>query len=45
MVVGPGVVVYAVVDLRVGVAGTFCTELPYAPVVAVFGIEELDELR
>ena len=38
-----GVVVDAVVDFGVGVAGPLCAELPYGPIVAVLGIEELDE--
>jgi len=44
MVVGPGIVVYAAVDLGVGIAGAFCAELPDAPSIPVFGVEELDEL-
>lgn len=41
--VGKRVVVDAVVDLRVGVAGPFGAELPYGPVIAVLGVEELYE--
>ena len=34
---------YSVVDLRIRVAGAFCAELPYGPVLAVFFVEELHE--
>ena len=41
--VGEGVVVDAVVDFRIWVARPFGAKLPYGPVVAMFGVEELDE--
>ena len=44
MVVWPGVVVYSIVDFFVRVAGAFCAKFPYCPLVAVFVVEELDEL-
>ena len=44
MVVWPGVVVYSTVDFFVWVAGAFCAKFPYCPLVAVFVVEELDEL-
>lgn len=43
MVIRPWVVVYPVVNLRVGVAGAFCAKLPYCPVDAMLVVEELDE--
>ena len=43
MVVGEGVVVDAVVDVRVGVAGALSAELPDGPVVAMLLVEELDQ--
>lgn len=40
----PRVVSDAIVDGIIRVAGAFCSELPYCPVFAVFGIEKRDEL-
>lgn len=41
VVVGKGVVVYAIVDLAVWIAGALCTELPYRPVFAMLRVEKL----
>lgn len=41
--IGEGVVVDAVIDLGVGVACSFGTELPNSPVFAMFGVEKLDK--
>jgi hypothetical protein len=43
MVVRKRIVVDAVVDLRVGVARSLGAKLPYRPVFAMLGVEELDE--
>ena len=43
MVVRERVVVYTIVDLGVGVARSLSAELPYGPVFAMFGVEELYE--
>lgn len=43
MVVRPRVVSYPPIDSFVRIASAFCPELPYGPVVAVFGVEEGDE--
>lgn len=43
MVIGEGVMVDAVVNLAIGVAGAFCTKFPYRPVFAMFCVEEFDE--
>lgn len=43
MVIGERVVVYAVVDFAVGIAGAFCAKLPYRPVFAMLRIEKLYE--
>lgn len=42
--VRPWVVIYAAVDFRVGIAGTFCAELPDCPVRLMFFVEEPDEV-
>jgi len=41
--VGKRIVVDAVIDLRVGVAGSLCTKLPYRPLLTMFRVKELDE--
>jgi len=41
--VGEGIVVDTVVHLRVWVARPFGAELPDGPVIAVLGVEKLDE--
>lgn len=43
MVVRKRIVVYAVVDFTVGIACALGAELPYRPIVAMLGVEELDE--
>lgn len=43
MVIGPWIVSYSSVDLRVWVPCALGTELPYCPVDAMFVIQELDE--
>lgn len=42
--VRPWVVIYAAVDFRVGIAGTFCAELPDCPVRLMFSVEKPDEV-
>lgn len=41
--IGPGVVPYATVDCLVRVSRPFGAELPYRPIIRVFGIEEGDK--
>jgi hypothetical protein len=43
MVVGKRIMIDAVVDFRVWVPCSFSTELPYRPVFAMLGVEELYE--
>ena len=43
MVVRERVMIDSAVDLGVGIPCSFGAELPYCPVFAVFGVEELDE--
>lgn len=43
VVIGEGVMVDAIVDLRVGVARPFSAKLPYGPIVAMFRVEKLYE--
>lgn len=43
MVIGPRIMPDSVVDERVGITGAFATELPYGPILSMFGIKECDE--
>jgi len=44
MVVGPWVVIYAIVDFLIRVSSAFCAKLPNRPLVAMFVVEKFDEL-
>lgn len=43
VVVREWIVIYAVVNLTIRIAGAFGAELPYRPVFAMFRVEELHE--
>lgn len=42
--IGPWVVVNAIIHFLVRVAGTFCAELPYCPVRAMLFVKEFSQL-
>ncbi len=41
--IGPWVVVYAIVYFTVGIASTFGAKLPYCPILVMFLIEKFDK--
>lgn len=44
MVIGPWIMPYAIVDLAISIACTFCPKFPYGPFLFMLVVEEFDKV-